>query len=598
MFSDARPYVRWWWFSGPLDNQAIDEQLDWLACHGFGGVEIAWVYPTKGAKPEDGPYFLDEQFQYYVKHAIKGCKKRNLGCDLTFGTLWPFSGTFIPEKHGTKTLTGEKPQTVDRSWEARYASHPARVLDHLDAKALDWYASHLFEHGFEDFCRLAPLSLFCDSWEVETHNLGFKGFAEAFKARFGYEYNPQDHSTTQRFDYRSLISERVLSDFYQPFNAICHQRGATSRVQCHGAPTDMLSAYALVDIPETETLLFDPDFALLAASAAAMEQKQLVSSETFSCLYGWVPSPASPPGLRTEKIDDLRCVADAQFAWGVNRVVWHGKPYETIKNPNEFYATVHVGPNSALQPYLLPFNAYITKLSELLTQGETESRLSILLPLEDQWMRDELPHNKKKPSSNYWWELQELKVPEALLPYRPLWFSARWVKDLVFEQGKLHYKGRTIDALLCISEWMEYEILASLLHLKAQGAPIHFSTIPKEPGSITHSSFETLTNTIHTDFPVNLRPMLKTSQPLDFWCRKLEERYILFVSHPHMRNLRYPLPYDYASTLEPIHLDAVFSTRQSSYALTLDFPKCGSLAFEIDDRSKLVRTIPLPSSFQ
>jgi hypothetical protein len=336
MFSDARPYVRWWWFSGPLDTQAIDEQLDWLACHGFGGVEIAWVYPTKGAKPEDGPYFLDEQFQYYVKHAIKGCKKRNLGCDLTFGTLWPFSGTFIPEKYGTKTLTGEKPQTVDRSWEARYASHPARVLDHLDAKALDWYASHLFKHGFEDFCRLAPLSLFCDSWEVETHNLGFEGFTEAFQARFGYEYNPQDHSTTQRFDYRSLISERVLSDFYQPFNAICHQRGATSRVQCHGAPTDMLSAYALVDIPETETLLFDPDFALLAASAAAMEQKQLVSSETFSCLYGWVPSPASPPGLRTERIDDLRCVVDAQFAWGVNRVVWHGSPMKPSRTRMNF----------------------------------------------------------------------------------------------------------------------------------------------------------------------------------------------------------------------------------------------------------------------
>ncbi|HBO35803.1 MAG TPA: hypothetical protein DD633_04420, partial [Sphaerochaeta sp.] len=155
MFSDARPYVRWWWFSGPLEIRAIDEQLDWIASHGFGGVEIAWVYPRKDCKAEEGPRFLDEQFQYYVEYTIRGCKKRNLGCDLTFGTLWPFSGTFIPEQYGTKTLTGEQPQTVDRSWEARYASGPARVLDHLDEKALTWYASHLLEHGFEKFCTIA-----------------------------------------------------------------------------------------------------------------------------------------------------------------------------------------------------------------------------------------------------------------------------------------------------------------------------------------------------------------------------------------------------------------------------------------------------------
>ncbi len=598
MFSDARPYVRWWWFSGPLEIRAIDEQLDWIASHGFGGVEIAWVYPRKDCKAEEGPRFLDEQFQYYVEYTIRGCKKRNLGCDLTFGTLWPFSGTFIPEQYGTKTLTGEQPQTVDRSWEARYASGPARVLDHLDEKALTWYASHLLEHGFEKFCTIAPLSLFCDSWEVETHNLGFNGFAEAFLAKFGYSYDPKNNSRDQRFDYRCLISQRVLTDFYQPFSTICHQVGATSRVQCHGAPTDMLAAYALVDIPESETLLFDPDFSLLAASAAAMEHKRLVSSETFSCIYGWVPNPATPPGLKAEKIDDLRCVADAQFAWGVNRVVWHGKPYETLDNPNEFYATVHVGPNSALQPYLLPFNAYLATLSEFLSKGEAESRLSILLPLEDQWMQDELPQQKQKPSSRFYWELQELKIPDELLVYRPLWFSPLWLKDLVFAQGLLRYKHRTIDALLCQNEWLTFNSLKHLLELKNLGAPIYFTTIPMQPGTNKHPQYESLTATIRREFPTHLKPLLKSSQPLDFWCRRQDDRYFLFISHPGMRKLRYPLLYDYASTLKPIVVEAVFSTQQNAYALNLEFPRCGSLAFEIDDMHMQVRSIPLPSSFQ
>ena len=598
MFSDARPYVRWWWFSGPLDPKAIDEQLDWLASHGFGGVEIAWVYPVKGSSADDGPRFLDEHFQYYVNYAIKGCKNRNLGCDLTFGTLWPFSGTFIPEQYGTKTLGKEPLQTVNRSWEARYASEPARVLNHLDAKALNWYATYLLEHGFSEFCSHAPLSLFCDSWEVEPHNLSFDTFFSCFQNQFGYSYDLQSNSIGQRFDYRSLISQRVLSDFYKPFNTICHQVGATSRVQCHGAPTDMLASYALVDIPESETLLFNPDFSLLAASAAAMEHKKLVSSESFSCIYGWVPSPAIPPGLKTEQINDLRCIADAQFAWGVNRVVWHGKPFETAKEPNEFYATVHVGAKSTLEPYLVPFNAYLSTMSSLLSQGETVSRLSLLLPLEDQWMRDELPQELQKPSSKFWWELQELKISDDLLAYRPLWFSPEWLKDLVFEQGILRYKERTVDALLCKNEWLTFCSLERLIALKNLGAPIYFSSVPKQPGEKKHPEFESLVKTIQIEFPTNIKPLLEASQPVDFWCRKRNDQYFLFISHPGMRHLRYPMAYDYAKTLQPVTVEAVFSSQMNTYNLTLAFPQCGSLAFEIDDKHQCARSLNLPHSFE
>lgn len=59
-------------------------------------------------------------------------------------------------------------------------------------------------------------------------------------------------------------------------------------LQCHGTPTDILDAYSMVDIPETETLLFDPDFALIAASAAAIWKKPVVSSETITCIHGLI----------------------------------------------------------------------------------------------------------------------------------------------------------------------------------------------------------------------------------------------------------------------------------------------------------------------
>ena len=46
----GKPYTRWWWFSGEIKKEDIIYQLDWLKKKGFGGVEIAWVYPLHGSK--------------------------------------------------------------------------------------------------------------------------------------------------------------------------------------------------------------------------------------------------------------------------------------------------------------------------------------------------------------------------------------------------------------------------------------------------------------------------------------------------------------------------------------------------------------------
>ena len=119
MLKDPRPYTRWWWFSGVIENKDIDEQLDWIEARGFGGVEIAWVYPEKGTAHDEGARFMDSDFVSSVRYAVEGCRARGLGVDLTFGTLWPFNGTFIPEQYTSKTLNGPSDQNVDRAWESR-----------------------------------------------------------------------------------------------------------------------------------------------------------------------------------------------------------------------------------------------------------------------------------------------------------------------------------------------------------------------------------------------------------------------------------------------------------------------------------------------
>lgn len=590
MVRSGKPWVRWWWFSAPIKEQEIETQLTWLSSKGFGGVEIAWVYPI-GEKP--GARFLDERFQALVAYAITVCENLGLGCDLTLGTLWPFNGSFIAEEHRSWTFDGLSEERINRSWEAWQVSEGTYVLDHLNREAVQAYADHHLKNGFTSFAAMMKMAFFSDSWEVNPNKLSFRGFEEVFLARFGYQYNPDKASAEQRYDYRVLLSERTLEHFFTTYHDICHLAGALSRVQCHGAPTDLLAAYALVDIPESETLLFDPKFSLLPSSAAAFANKPIVSSESFTCLYGWVPSPATPPGLLQEDINDLRAIADAQFAWGINRVVYHGMPFD----PHLFYATVHIGKEGTLTSYLPAFNEYLQTVSELLTEGQTYSTLSILLPLEDQWMADLLPEALQKPSSFYYWELQELSFDETLLPWRPLYFSPSWVGELTYESDQLSYHGRDLGALLVDNHWLEATVLKDLLKLKERGAPIHFTRRPRQPGTLIDDQYDALIASIDIDESVTTKPIFTCDVPLDFWCRKNKDTYLLFVAHPQMRGLRYPMEHHFSRHFESMSITGRFYTPNHEYALKLDFPQCGSLCFRIDDRLQRIEYIALPSSF-
>src|SRR5262249_55861660 len=157
----------------------------------------------------------------------------------------------------------------------------------------------------------------------ETRRLWDPQLWDRFAERFGYRLEGLvaqiDEDADLRYDYRTTIAEAILQ-FYSEFAAICREHGAFSRVQCHGAPTDLLSAYAAVDIPESEAILFDPPFSRIAASAAALSGKPVVSAETFTCLYGFVTRTNLGPYRywHKEQVADLKLLADALFAQGIN----------------------------------------------------------------------------------------------------------------------------------------------------------------------------------------------------------------------------------------------------------------------------------------
>jgi hypothetical protein len=48
----AAPMMRWWWFGPSVERAELDRQLQAMAAAGFGGVEVAFVYPLEEATTE------------------------------------------------------------------------------------------------------------------------------------------------------------------------------------------------------------------------------------------------------------------------------------------------------------------------------------------------------------------------------------------------------------------------------------------------------------------------------------------------------------------------------------------------------------------
>ena len=122
-----------WWFSGPIDTGVLRCQLDWLATNGFGGVELAWVYPLQ---QRTGPRWLDRAWQRLVVLTKRYCVERGLGCDFTFGTLWPFGGSFVLPEDSSQTFDGLSPQRLEQSWE-HGTTEPGRVINHLSRRLFE-----------------------------------------------------------------------------------------------------------------------------------------------------------------------------------------------------------------------------------------------------------------------------------------------------------------------------------------------------------------------------------------------------------------------------------------------------------------------------
>jgi hypothetical protein len=591
IYSSSKPYTRWWWFASEIEKSDIREQLVWLAQNGFGGVEIAFIYPPYRNPNAPRIAWLSPEWTEAVTFAKQCADSLGLGTDFTFGTLWPFGGTFVPDSDRTIVYGNpEFRQPLALSW-----SHPdtGNVLDHMKREAFERYAS-VMGAALRPALAGSVSAFFCDSWEVETRKIWTEGFGEEFENRFGYDVRPfmediySRENADARYDYMKLVSEYVIRNFYVPFTETCHSLGAVSRVQCAGSPTDLITAYASADIPETEAMLYEPNFARIVSSAAALSSKRVVSSETFTCLYGFPRAHHLE-----EQTADLKLVADALFAHGVNQIVWHGMPYNPAGvDTIYFYATVHVGRKGSLSAELSCFNEYMTKVSSIMRRGRTYSDVAVYLPLEDSWMAGEYPPELQMKWSWGAYELRYVHPPEELKGYHPLWVNGHFLEKARIEKGRLRVGDLLFSSLVVDVEYLDSKTLDTVLALAREGLPVCMKRVPREPGRMKSGTYETrlaelfsLGNVSSTNLldVAASPPLVQGSDLPDFWCRVDGDIHYIFFSHPKARNLTFPLSYGESRTDEAVERVVTITAGGRSRQVSLRFEPYESLLLEVDE---------------
>jgi hypothetical protein len=395
-----------------------------------------------------------------------------------------------------------------------------------------------------------------------------------------------------RYDYMKLVSDYVITNFYQPFTEACHRLGAISRVQCAGSPTDLIAAYCQVDVPETEVMLYDPNFSKIVASAAALGKKPIVSSETFTCLYGF-------PRLHfmEEQTADLKLIADALFANGVNQIIWHGMPYNPIGiDTIYFYATVHVGRKGNLVKELPSFNDYLTRVSRIMQKGQTYSQVAVYLPLEDAWIAGEYPPELQMPWSWGEYELRYLQLPAELRGYHPLWINQEFMQKGKVRDQLLYCGDQIFIALYLDVNYLDSIALQTILQLARQGLPVYLRKLPKQPGMKKHSAYQkmlqellALPNVSKDQFQdvVNIPPIISSEDIPDFWCRKDKSDYYLFFAHPNSQNLKYPISFGQSFSEKSVSRKIQINLNGYSREYHLVFEPYQSILLKYDDKGQI-----------
>lgn len=384
------------------------------------------------------------------------------------------------------------------------------TLDHYSKEALDAYLKPYEATIGKNRTQLR--ALFNDSYEVYG-TTWTPGFLDKFKEYRGYDLRPYipvligegDSDLRERVlsDYRETISDLLLNNFMIPWRAWANEHGYVTKNQSHGSPGNLLDLYGAADIPECETFgstpfdieglrrdsidirSADPDPVMLkfAASAANVNGKKLVSSESFTWLREHFRGALSHCKPELEQL----------FLSGVNHVFFHGTTYSPKEDawPGwKFYASMNFHPNNPIWKDAPAFFEYITRCQSILQSAESNNDLLIYWPIYDVW---DDPETRLFMQLNvheiaHWLHPTDFyKVSTALANkgYSYDFISDKGLHILNEEDGVLTGKGEHAYKAIVLPncERIPVETLVKMLTLAERGATVAIQSFPQDvPG--------------------------------------------------------------------------------------------------------------------
>lgn len=109
MYSSSKPLTRWWWFASEIKKSDVASQLDWMKANGFGGVEVAWIYPLNRMKKDTvnltpRQAWLSSEWTEVVAYCKKYADSLGLSVDFTYGSLWPYGDLEVKPEESTRSF--------------------------------------------------------------------------------------------------------------------------------------------------------------------------------------------------------------------------------------------------------------------------------------------------------------------------------------------------------------------------------------------------------------------------------------------------------------------------------------------------------------
>ncbi|MCF7803534.1 MAG: glycoside hydrolase family 2 protein [Candidatus Marinimicrobia bacterium] len=339
--------------------------------------------------------------------------------------------------------------TLFQGWHGKMVERAApggegNVIDHFSDAALEHYLSK-FDEAFEGRNTDGLRGFFNDSYEVDdaSGDADFTPeFFEEFESRKGYDLRrhlpdlfaeePSERTIRLITDYRDVISDLLLEEFTQNWDAWAKEQDAIVRNQAHGSPASILDLYAATDIPETEGR--DVIRFKFASSAAHVTGKPLASAEAATWLNEHFQSSLS----------DVKTAVDEYFLGGVNHIVYHGTPYSLDEADWPgwlFYAAVHFGPTNSFWTDFPKLNQYITRTQSFLQAGKPANDVLVYFPIYDAWAEPGQSLLRHFDGNAEGTTTREVGEHLLSLGYGFDFISDRQIQEVAFKSGRFNTGG-------------------------------------------------------------------------------------------------------------------------------------------------------------